>query len=302
MTEQTRKTEERDRERPPRRVCAVHDLSCFGRCALTVIMPVLCAMGEQVIPLPTALLSTHTGGFDDFHFLDLSDSMEKITDHFERLNLKFDAIYPGFLGDRRQIDTVSRLIDRFGNDALVMVDPVMGDDGLLYSTYTQELVEGVKLLCRKADIITPNLTEACFLTGSEYRDTSTHCRNEALEQARGLARTMHGQFGCRRVVITGIPYGEKYFATYGCDAETGSDFFYSAERICVDYPGTGDLFASVFLGKLLRGDDFENSAVYASDFVRRVMLFSSRFPTPVRDGVAFEAFLGELATEREKMQ
>ena len=143
------------------RICAIHDLSCFGRCALTVIMPNLSAMGNQVIPLPTALLSTHTGGFTDMHFIDLDDSMNKISEHFKSLSLSFDSIYSGFLGSEEQIDTVLNFIDNFAKkDTLVLVDPVMGDDGELYSTYTHELMLGMRRLCKKADVITPNLRES----------------------------------------------------------------------------------------------------------------------------------------------
>ena len=136
-----------------KRILAIHDLSCFGRCALTVVMPIISSMGHQVVPLPTALLSTHTGGFDDLHFRDLTDDMEATVRHFERLGLTFDAIYSGFLGSARQIDIVSDIIRRFGQRPSrsggyaervpVRVDPVMGDDGSLYSTYTDELVAGV---------------------------------------------------------------------------------------------------------------------------------------------------------------
>ena len=142
-----------EEKRPLKRICAIHDLSCFGRCALTVISPVLSAMGYQAVPVPTALLSTHTGGFSDMHFLDLTDSMEKIAEHFSSLGLSFDAIYSGFLGNVAQIDSVEHYIDRFSEDGtLVLVDPVMGDDGELYSTYTEELMRGMTRLCRKADV------------------------------------------------------------------------------------------------------------------------------------------------------
>lgn len=284
-----------DAKRPLKRICAIHDLSCFGRCALTVISPVLSAMGYQAVPVPTALLSTHTGGFSDMHFLDLTDSMEKIAEHFSSLGLSFDAIYSGFLGNVAQIDSVEHYIDRFSEDGtLVLVDPVMGDDGELYSTYTEELMRGMKRLCRKADVITPNVTEAFFLTDREFIDTSLFSHDEALSVARSLCESLQA-FGNKKIVITGIPYDKNRFATYGYDTERGDEFFYTVSRIKRSYPGTGDLFASVLLGKLLRGEDFYPSLVFASDFVGRVMEYSSKFDTPLRDGVAFEAFLGELA-------
>ncbi len=276
-------------------VCAIHDLSCFGRCALTVIMPTLSAMGNQVIPLPTALLSTHTGGFTDLHFIDLNNSMKKISDHFKTLDISFDSIYSGFLGSEDQIDTVLNYIDNFRNkDTLVMVDPVMGDDGELYSTYTHELMLGMRRLCEKADIITPNLTEAFFLTESEFRETEHMTKDEAITLARQL-RDKLLVFKNKKIVITGIPYSENNFATYGYDLESDKETFHSVKRVKLNYPGTGDLFASVLLGKLLDNEDFEDAIAYSSDFICRVMEYSATFDTPLRNGVAFEAFLGELS-------
>ena len=283
-----------DANRPLNRICAIHDLSCFGRCALTVISPVLSAMGNQVVPVPTALLSTHTGGFENMYFLDLTDSMDKIARHFSSLGLSFDAIYSGFLGSEAQIDAVAEYIDRFGKRAhIVLVDPVMGDDGKLYSTYTEGMMRDMRRLCHKADIITPNITEAFFLAGREFVDTTEMTHDEALAIVRELAES-YCDFGNKKVVITGIPYGKSSFATYGYDRESDDEFFYTVKRIRLSYPGTGDLFASVLLGKLLAGVDFYPALVYASDFVGRVMEFSSKFDTPLRDGVAFEAFLSEL--------
>ncbi len=284
-----------DANRPLNRICAIHDLSCFGRCALTVIMPTLSAMGNQVVPVPTALLSTHTGGFENMHFLDLTDSMEGIAKHFTSLGLTFDAIYSGFLGSEAQIDAVADYIDRFRRDShIVLVDPVMGDDGKLYSTYTEGMMRGMRRLCHNADVITPNITEAFFLAEREFIDTTELSHDEALLIVRSLAESFC-DFGNKKIVITGIPYGKDSFATYGYDREADDEFFYTVRRIRLSYPGTGDLFASVLLGKLLAGVDFYPALVYASDFVGRVMEYSSKFDTPLRDGVAFEAFLSELA-------
>ena len=281
------------------RVAAIHDLSCFGRCALTVIMPTLSVMGLQCIPLPTALFSTHTGGFHDMHFVDLSDSMEGIADHFETLPLSFDAIYSGFLGSARQIGIVSDFIDRFrsgeGKQARVLVDPVMGDDGRLYSTYTEELQAGMRRLCEKADIITPNLTEACFLTGTLWRDTTVMTAAEAEAFAGELARKM-SHFGASQIVITGIPCGDD-IGTYGLDVtkETDGTFFHRAVRQPKSFPGTGDIFASVLLGALMRGDDLYTATRAAADFVGEVIAYSQNCGEPTRDGVLLEPLLGKLA-------
>ena len=269
---------------------ALHDLSCFGKCALTVIIPTLSAMGVQTVPIPTAFLSTHTGGFEGFYFEDLTDSMGKIADHLEEVGVKADAVYTGFLGSEKQISTVSDIIDRFGS--LVLVDPVMGDDGKLYSTYNEDMVKGIKELCKKADVITPNVTEACLLTDIEYKDTVELSEEETVECAEKLCCELR-KFGAKKIAITGLHYNKNMIGTYGSD--DGETFLYGREHVKKSYPGTGDLFASVLLGELLRNKDFRTSVARASDFTRKVIEYSSQFDTPLRNGVAFEPFLGELS-------
>lgn len=281
----------------PKRIAALHDLSCFGRCALTVILPTLSVMGYQVVPVPTALLSTHTGGFTDLHFRDLTEDMERVAEHFDALGVNFDAIYPGFLGSARQIDTVLRFIDRFGmpsgeHTPLVFVDPVMGDDGELYSTYTQDLVEGVKTLARRAQVLTPNLTEACFLTDTPYRETE----RMAPEEARAFAEALMDRLerlcqGC--TVITGITLADGTLANLGRNAD-GSRFYRKTPIEAHSYPGTGDLFASVLLGELLRGSDFAKACAIASDFTAATIRETADLPTLAREGVALEWQLHRL--------
>lgn len=284
--------------RPVKRIAAIHDLSCFGRCALTVVIPALSALGYQVVPIPTALLSTHTGGFKDLHFLDLTQSMSPIYEHFESIGLEFDAIYTGFLGSEDQIELVENIIARFGKNCTVMVDPVMGDDGVLYSTYNTELMRGMSQLCRQADIITPNVTEACFLTGIPYKNTAIMTDAERLEYLESLCASLERE-GKRRIVITGIHDGMDKLATYAVDPALQSPFYHTVRRVSKNYPGTGDLFASVLLGEMLRSHDFFASAEFASDFTSKVMNFSADFDTPTRDGVALEAFLGELCARND---
>ncbi|MBO7249967.1 MAG: pyridoxamine kinase [Clostridia bacterium] len=281
--------------RPPKRVLVIQDLSCFGRCATTVVSPVLSAMGVQVIPVPTALLSTHTGGFTDLYFKDLSEDMERISDHFERLGLKFDAIYTGFLGSERQIDIVLDFIKKFSNeDTIIFVDPVMGDDGVLYSTYDDMLCRRMRELCSVADMITPNLTEACFLSDTPYTDTSAMSEAEAKAFADSLCEKLSA-ITSGKMVITGIEHSDNMLGTYG-NTKDGSDEagIYSVRRVSRSYPGTGDLFASVLLGSLLRGDAECEAIRFASDYIRRVMEYSSQIDTPEREGVAFECFMVEL--------
>ena len=150
-----------------KRILTVQDISCFGQCSLTVALPILSACGAETVIIPSAVLSTHTGGFTDMHFEDLEPSMHKIADHFDRLGLRFDAIYTGFLGSEAQIEIVEDFIRTFGKDCTVMVDPVMGDNGKLYSIFNDEYVEAMRGLCGSADILIPNITEACFLAKVE---------------------------------------------------------------------------------------------------------------------------------------
>lgn len=152
-----------------KRIAAIHDISCVGRCSLTVALPILSAAGFDTSVLPTAILSTHTGGFEGFTYRDLTTDIKPISNHWQSLNIKFDALYSGFLGSFEQIDLVAELFDTFrSKETLVMVDPVMADNGVLYSVYSPEMAKGMSKLCAKADIIVPNLTEAAFLLEEEY--------------------------------------------------------------------------------------------------------------------------------------
>lgn len=275
-----------------KKLLAIHDLSCFGRCALTVVMPILSAMGHQVVPLPTALLSTHTGGFDDLHFRDLSDDMQSIIGHFERLELEFDAVYSGFLGSARQIETVEHIIRRFGQSPQVpvVVDPVMGDDGSLYSTYNDELVAGMGRLCRLADVITPNLTEACFLTDRPQPGT---LRDEAEVRtlAEQLCREISERYGVRRIVITGLC--TESTVTNAClDGDKIS--FVTARRLPRSFPGTGEVFTSVLVGRLAHGAALEEAVRVAEGFTYETILASQSSPEPTRNGVLLESRLGSL--------
>lgn len=284
---------------PPTRIAAIHDLSCFGRCALTVVIPTLSVMGYQVVPIPTALLSTHTGGFTDLHFRDLTTDMEQTAAHFSRLGTRFGAIYTGFLGSAEQIDSVSHIIDEFGSlpdehgqKPLILIDPVMGDDGVLYSTYTQELVRGIRALCRHACVITPNLTEACFLTDTPYRDTVSMSEDEALAFVEQLLERL-SKVTDGAIVITGVSLCDGTLANVGREQD-GTPFTVRRPHEAQHYPGTGDLFASVLLGKLLAGAPLPDACATAADFTSHVMHQSAKIPTPAREGVALEYFLKDL--------
>ena len=284
---------------PPRRIAAIHDFSCVGRCALTVVIPTLSVMGYQTVPLPTALLSSHTGGFEGLYFRDLTADMHRIAAHFDRLEMTFGSIYTGFLGSVEQISVVREFINRFGKTPdetgkapLVLVDPVMGDDGVLYATYTKELADGMRELSTHAEVLTPNLTEACFLTDTLYKDTAQMDEVDAEEYVLGLLEKLshvcHG-----KIVVTGIGLAGGIVANAGRD-DDGRIFW--IKRACQDisYPGTGDIFASVLLGALMQGDSFETACTRAADFIVLLITESQKIDTPVRMGVALEAHLGAL--------
>ncbi len=283
----------------PKKVAAIHDLSCFGRCALTVVIPTLSALGAQVIPMPTALLSTHTGGFTDLHFRDLSGDMDEIAAHFDRLSLELDAVYSGFLGSEGQIEKVERFIDRFGGEGKpILIDPVMGDDGELYSTYTPALAEGMKRLCHKADILTPNHTEACILTGIPYESTADMSTDEVIALGKRLLTAL-GAYGAKRVVITGLPCGDDLLI-FGTSEEGG--FCHREPLLHVGYPGTGDLFASALLGLLLDGNAFEAAVQGAAELTTIAIEKTLAAGTPVRDGVLLESCMYEMFALRSSMK
>lgn len=272
------------------RVAAVHDLSGFGRCSLTVVLPVLAAMGAECCPLPTAYLSAHTAfpKSDRAVFLDLTDQMVRTTRHWAELGVKFDAVYSGFLGSEAQIGLLGEFIREFrGEHTLVVVDPVMGDWGRPYRTYTPDLCRRMGELAEHADVITPNLTEAAILLGEEYDPAPGE------DKARSwLERLSLG--GTRSVVLTGVhPCPGQIGA--GCfDRETGEVSFPAARQEPGAWSGTGDLFASVLLGGVLRGESLHAAAQRAVDFVRRCAADTAAQGGSEVEGVRFEGLLKEL--------
>lgn len=282
-----------------KRILAVHDLSSFGRCALTVIIPALSAMGAQVIPLPTALLSTHTGGFSDMTFTDLSDTMVPALEHYKALGITFDAIYTGFLGSAGQIDTVSLAIDLFGENTPILVDPVMGDDGKVYQTYTKEMCERMRELCHKADILTPNLTEAYLLCDEDYRDTSLLSPEEALREAERLRKKLTELYGKKKLAITGIELADEHIATLSYDSTSPDrESVHTLHRIKNGYPGTGDLFASVLLGRILDGEAFHTAVEFAGKTVADIIEDTSKYDTERRAGLRLEKNLYRLKSNQ----
>jgi pyridoxine kinase len=271
------------------RAAAIHDLSGFGRCSLTVAIPILSAMGVQCCPLPTAFLSTHTGGFQGFTFLDMTEELPRIARHWKSLDLRFQAIYSGFLGSERQIDIVADFIRTFRNrDTIVVVDPVMGDDGRAYQTYTSAMCAGMCRLAELADVITPNLTEAAFLLNRDY---SALVRSEA--GLRQLTEEL-SLGGTRSVALTGASLEVGKTGAMCFDAQTGRTQAVQTDFIVHPLHGTGDVFASVLTGALLRGRSLAEAAEQAVEFIRACAIRTVEQDLPLREGVDFEPLLGLL--------
>lgn len=277
-----------------KKVAAIHDLSGYGRASLTTIIPILSNMKVQVCPVPTAILSTHTGGFEGYSFVDLTDSMQEYIDHWKKLNLEFDCIYSGFLGSPKQISIVSDFIDFFGKKAeFIVVDPVMGDNGKLYSTMGEEMVNGMRKLIKKADIITPNFTEVMYLLGKSYEENITE------EKIKDYLREL-AQMGPRIVIATSVPDTEKdekidkKTSVVAYDKENDLFWRVSCKYIPASYPGTGDAYTSVVIGSLLQGDSLPIAIERGVQFITQCIMASYGFKYPNKEGVLLERTLDIL--------
>lgn len=266
---------------PAKTVLAVHDLSCVGRCALTVAIPALASSGLQPIPLPTAVLSTHTGGFTDMACRRLTDFMAETDRHWQSMNLQFDAIYTGYLADPAQGELLIGLIERARKEknVFVLVDPAMGDEGELYQGLDPAMPRIMGELCRLADLATPNITEAFLLCGEKPRD-----RLESVEEALPLFEGI----GAKQCVITGAHVGDRSMNLWknGCVVYEPCEGF---------YPGAGDLFSSVLLGRVMRGEALPDAVKFTSEYLSMVVYDTWKMGTESRMGLQFERKLHVLA-------
>mgnify|MGYP000579990607 FL=1 len=274
-----------------RRIAAIHDLSGIGRTSLMAVIPILSTMGFNVCPLPTAILSNHSQ-YPDFSFLDLTEEMPRIIDQWEKLGVTFDAIYTGYMGSPRQIEIVCGFIERFRTaDTLVVVDPVLGDNGHLYSKMTQEMVEEMRRLACRADVLTPNLTEAFALLDRPYK---TDCTTEELKDLIAELSEM----GPDTVIITGVPVPGQSGLT-SVIARSKSDFRtwkVTCPYLPAHYPGTGDSFTSVITGSLLQGDSLPIALDRAAQFILQGIRSTFGYRMDNRDGILLERVLPNLNT------
>lgn len=272
-----------------KRIATIHDISGFGKCALTVALPVISAAGIEVSAIPTAVLSTHTGGLKGYTCLDLTDEMPKIAHHWKTLGLTFDAVYSGYLGSERQIDIVSDFIDTFcQNGSFAIVDPAMADNGKMYALLDMKFAKAMKRLCQKADIIVPNMTEAAFLLDREYFH-GPYTKEYIESTVRELSL-----LGPKKIVLTGVCFEENTIGAAGYDAESDTVTYYFRERVEGMFHGTGDVFASALTAALLRGKTLERASEIAVDFTVDSIRRTAEGGTDHRYGVDFERGLGDL--------
>ncbi len=272
-----------------KKIGAINDFCGFGRCSLAVSIPIISAMGLQCCPLPTAVFSNHTG-YDSFWFTDFTSHMDAYMEQWEKLELHFDGILTGFLGSAEQIGFVRRFMERFkAGDTVTVIDPVMGDDGVLYPTYSPELARNMAQLLEYADILTPNLTEACILAGTPYREDMDE------EELLLLCDKLHAM-GPGKIVISGLERGE--------DLE---NFIYEVGKEPVVIrehktgpcrAGTGDVFASMLVADAVRGVPLAESVRKASAFIAKALRRTMELQLPAPDGIAFEEFLWELGGKK----
>lgn len=270
-----------------KRILTIQDISCVGQCSLTVALPVLSASGNEACILPSAVLSTHTGGFKDYTFHDLTDDFPAVAKHWISENIDFDAFYTGYLGSLRQIDLVTDIVNSplAKKDSLFVVDPVLGDNGVLYKGFDSAIVSAMRRLIKRADIIIPNITEACQLTDTEYRTSFDK------EYIRTLVHRLQEIMGSgKTIVMTGVGFSPSETGV-GVFSD-GQEFYYPHIKLDKNVSGTGDIFASALVGAMLNGHSTQDSARIAADFTLLSIKETVKKPAHWY-GVKFETVLGE---------
>jgi pyridoxine kinase len=277
-----------------KRVVTIQDISCFGKCSLTVALPLISAMGIECAIIPTAVLSTHTGGFTGFTFTDLTEDIPKISDHWGKYDLKFDTIYTGYLGSTKQIDYVIDFIEKFkGESTLVCIDPAMADKGKLYTGFDSDFPSHMARLCAKADIIVPNITEAAFMTGMEYKDTYDETYVKAMLKKLS-------DLGAKISILTGVSFEEGKTGVMGYDKAKDEFYYYSHDRHTTSFHGTGDIFSSTCVGALMNGLDWKKAIEVAANYTSECIRVTLLDPSEPWYGVNFEQAIPFLLKELNK--
>ena len=268
-----------------KRILTIQDISCVGQCSLTVALPILSACGVETCVLPSAVLSTHTAGFTGFTVRDLTEDMPAIKNHWLKEGIRFDAIYTGYLGSTQQIGYVADIFAETGAEGCVkVVDPAMADNGKLYPAFDAAYVEEMKGLCAKADYVVPNITEACFLAGVEYRTEYDRAYIDLLlEKLTAI--------GCKNVILTGVSYAAG--KTGIVVLENGNYAYYEHEMLPNSCHGTGDIYASAFVGAFVRGKSAYDAAAIAANYTMECIRYTATLHNHWY-GAAFEPVLGKL--------
>lgn len=278
-----------------KRVLAIHDISCVGKCSLTVALPIISAGGVECSVLPTALLSTHTGGFTGYTFHDLTSEVEPIFNHWKSLDVKFDSVYTGYLGSFEQLQLVDKIFDTF-DFGLKLIDPVMADNGKLYASFSPDFPKGMRKLCEKADIIIPNITEACLMLDEEYKDgpyTEEYIENLLHKLA---------DIGPEKIVLTGVFFEAGKLGSACFDADTGTVDYYFRETVDGYYHGTGDVFGSALLTAVLKDIPLSEACKIAVDFTVGSIIRTKNAGTDIRFGVDFEEQIPEFINDLLKKE
>lgn len=245
-----------------KRVLTIQDVSCLGQCSLTVALPIISAMGIETCIIPSAVLSTHTGGFSGFTFKDLTEEIPAISNHWQKEKVEFDAIYTGYIGSKKQLEYITDIFRVFGkNGCQIIIDPVMGDKGKLYTGFDKDFAKEMAKLCSHADVILPNLTEAAYLLDEPYVESGY-----SEEWLLGLLRRL-SKLGAKKVVLTGVSFDPKKLGVAVYDAATDLVSYYFRDKIPGSTHGTGDVYASSFVGALMQGKTIEQAAALAVDYV-----------------------------------
>lgn len=266
---------------PMKRILTIQDISCVGKCSLTVALPIISAMGVEASILPTAVLSTHTM-FRGFTCKDLTDQIGPITSHWQQEKLTFSALYTGYLASFEQIDLMKRLFADFRTpENFTFVDPAMADNGKLYAAFDMAFAKHMASLCACADVIVPNVTEAAFMTGAAYRADP----DEAY--AKDLLRRL-ADLGPRLSILTGVGLAPDKTGVMGYDRERGEFYHYVHDKLPVSYHGTGDIFSSCCVGALARGMDWKQAVGLAADYTARCIALTLEDPSEPWYGVNFE--------------
>lgn len=267
-----------------KRIVSIQDISCLGKCSLTVALPIISAMGIECSIIPTAVLSTHTA-FEGFTFKDLTDQIEPVSNHWQKQGFGFDGIYTGYLGSVEQIELVCKFFDDFKtDDNFIFVDPAMADNGKLYPSFDDDFPKQMAKVCAKADIITPNLTEACLMTDMPYKTEYDKAYIEEL-----IDKLL--DIGAKKIILTGVSLDGMYGVL---GYENGEIFYYTHEKLSKSFHGTGDVFASTCVGSIAQGKSLQEAVVKAANFTLDSIIATINDPKGIDYAVNFEAVINKI--------